>query len=247
MSIFKIVILGLLSCALLTIFSFGCIWEKLGYIVKNIKNVSPKKKRLYKKTLLAIFCIYFFGLCAVFSIEAATVKTINEFNTAIISIETTEPTEINKTTEPEIKTTKIIETTVPTTTKKIEEEKIKTTTEKIQNTKSYTDEELYVLSHVIYGEASGRSNEMQLGVGSVVLNRVKDSRFPNTIKGVVFQKNQYACTWDGNYNKTPDQQAINNAIYLLENGSQLPNYVIFQAEFIQGKIYKHIGNTYFCY
>lgn len=114
--------------------------------------------------------------------------------------------------------------------------------------KSYTDEELYVLSHVIFAEAGNHSRELQIGVGSVVLNRVADERFPNTIKEVVFQKGQYACTWSGSYYKEPTEEAIDAAIYLLENGSQYPVYCIFQAEFLQGdSVYKQVGNTYFCY
>jgi spore germination cell wall hydrolase CwlJ-like protein len=134
----------------------------------------------------------------------------------------------------------------PVEESKKEETQIK---EQVQKpAKSYTDEDLYVLSHVIMGEASGQSWEHKEAVGSVVLNRVKDSRFPNTIKGVVFQKGQYACTWDGNYNKTPDEETINVARYLLENGSQLPEYVIFGAQFKQAnRVYKKIDNTYFCY
>ena len=112
----------------------------------------------------------------------------------------------------------------------------------------YTDEDVYILSHVIYGEAGGYSREIQIGVGSVVLNRVKSKRYPNTIKDVVFQKGQYACTWDGNYNREPDKQAVDVAIYLLENGSQFPEYILYQSEFLQGdRVYKQIGNTYFCY
>ena len=114
--------------------------------------------------------------------------------------------------------------------------------------KKYSDEDLYVLSHVIFGEADGYSEELQIGVGSVVLNRVADGKFPDAIKEVVFQKGQCACTWDGNYDRKPYQQAIDVAIYLLEDGSQYPEYVIFQAEFLQGdRTYKQIGNTYFCY
>ena len=113
---------------------------------------------------------------------------------------------------------------------------------------SYSDEDLYVLSHVIYAEAGGCSWEHQIAVGSVVLNRVKDERYPNTIKKVVFQKGQYACTWDGNYYKTPSKKSIEVATYLLKNGSQLPKYIIFQSTFPQGdSIYKKIDNTYFCY
>ena len=112
----------------------------------------------------------------------------------------------------------------------------------------YTEEELYVMSHVIMGEAESGSWEEKIGVGSVVLNRVKDERFPNTIKDVVFQEGQYACTWDGNYDKEPNQESVDVAKYVLEHGSQLPNYVIFQSQFAQGdSIYKQVGNTYFCY
>lgn len=128
-------------------------------------------------------------------------------------------------------------------------EELKPTSVPTQEPKSlYTDEDIYVLSHVIYGEAGGYSKELQIGVGSVVLNRVKSKKYPNTIKDVVFQKGQYACTWDGNYDREPDKQAVDVAIYLLENGSQFPEYVVFQSEFLQGdRVYKQIENTYFCY
>ena len=118
----------------------------------------------------------------------------------------------------------------------------------IKRRHSYTQDDLNVLTRIIHGEASGQSWDFQVAVGSVVLNRVKSSKFPNTIRGVVFQKGQYAATWDGNYNKTPSEQSRRVAKYLLENGSQLPSHIIFQAEFKQGKgVYKKMGNTYFCY
>ena len=113
---------------------------------------------------------------------------------------------------------------------------------------TYTEEELEVLSRLIMGEAEGESWEHKVGVGSVVLNRVKDDRFPDTIKEVAFQERQYACTWDGNYDKTPNKESVEVAKFLLENGSQYPEYVLFQANFKQGnRVYKQIGNTYFCY
>lgn len=116
------------------------------------------------------------------------------------------------------------------------------------NKKSYTDDELYVLSHLMMGESGGESDKCQLYVGSVVLNRVKDNRFPNSIREVAFQKGQYACTWDGNYNKKPTKKVIKNAKRLLEYGSQLPEYVIYQSGFKQGKkIYTIVDGEYFCY
>ena len=111
----------------------------------------------------------------------------------------------------------------------------------------YDEDDLYILSHLIYGEAGGESDECQLAVGSVVLNRVKSSSFPNSIESVVFAPGQYACTWDGNYDKEPSQRAIDNARYLLENGSTLPDGVVYQAQFVQGEIYAEIDGEYFCY
>ena len=64
----------------------------------------------------------------------------------------------------------------------------------------------------------------------------------------MFQNGQYACTWDGNYNKIPNKESIEIAIFLLENGSQYPEYVIFHSDFLQGdSIYKTVENAYFCY
>ena len=118
---------------------------------------------------------------------------------------------------------------------------------------SYSEKDLDILSHIICGEAQSYSDELQLAVGSVFLNRVKDSRFPNTFEEVAFQKRQYACTRDGNYYRKPTDRNIANAKYLLENGSVLPENVVFQAEFKQGKgVYKTIEvgkrrKMYFCY
>ena len=116
--------------------------------------------------------------------------------------------------------------------------------------KSYTDDDLYLLSHVINGEAGANwcTDNMRLYSGSVVLNRIKDSRFPDTIEEVIYQPGQYKCTWDGNFDKPVTEGSMNAAIYLLENGSQLPENVVFQSEFPQGQgIYTKEMNLYFCY
>lgn len=118
---------------------------------------------------------------------------------------------------------------------------------------SYSEKNLEILSRIICGEAQSYSDELQLAVGSVFLNRVKDPRFPNTFEEVAFQKRQYACTRDGNYYRKPTDKNIANAKHLLENGSVLPENVVFQAEFKQGKgVYKTIKigkrrKMYFCY
>ena len=109
-------------------------------------------------------------------------------------------------------------------------------------------DDLYDLSHLIGGEAEGCSWDMKISVGSVVLNRVADNRFPDTISEVIFQPGQYSCTWDGNFYREPSDETIEVANYLLDHGSQIDVSVVWQAEFPQGVgVYDIIGNMYFCY
>lgn len=56
--------------------------------------------------------------------------------------------------------------------------------------------ELNCLTLAIYKEARGESNLGQQLVGKVVLNRVEDPYFPDTICKVVYQKNQFSWTKD---------------------------------------------------
>ena len=50
------------------------------------------------------------------------------------------------------------------------------------------DEEIMLLSKLVAGEARGESYEGQVAVAAVVINRVKDSRFPDSLEGVIYQK-----------------------------------------------------------
>ena len=119
--------------------------------------------------------------------------------------------------------------------------------------KPYTDEDLYILSHIISAEAGNCSEDMMLSVGSVVLNRVQDDRFPNTIEEVVFQQGQYSPTWNGAYYAEPTEAACEVAKTLLEEGPTIDPSVVWQAEFPQGEdVYDKIpipwgGYMYFCY
>ena len=60
-----------------------------------------------------------------------------------------------------------------------------------------SEEDLLLLSAIIYCEAGGESYEGQLAVGYVIMNRVRSKLFPNTISGVVYQKNQFSPAGSG--------------------------------------------------
>ena len=55
-------------------------------------------------------------------------------------------------------------------------------------TSSLSAAEMDLLARLITAEADGQPYTAQVAVGAVVLNRVKDSRFPNTVSSVIYQK-----------------------------------------------------------
>lgn len=116
------------------------------------------------------------------------------------------------------------------------------------DTETLLDEsKVYMLAHLIGGEAGEDwcTDELQLMVGSVVLNRIASDRFPKTMEEVIFQKGQYSVTWNGAYENEPTERTVANARYLLLNGPTIPSDVLFQANFPQGKTYKLVQGVYF--
>lgn len=77
------------------------------------------------------------------------------------------------------------------------------------NTSNSNDANL--LARLVYGEARGETYTGQVAVAAVVLNRVKNSNFPNSIAGVVYQSGAFDAVSDGQINLTPNQTAINAA------------------------------------
>lgn len=105
---------------------------------------------------------------------------------------------------------------------------------------SYSDEDLYWLSRVVFAEAGCDwfPDWVQRDVASVVLNRVADPRYPDTIKGVIFDPGQYSCVDSGSIYNTPTQKVIDNCRWVLENGSTLPVSVIGQSAYAWGPVHK---------
>lgn len=125
---------------------------------------------------------------------------------------------------------------------------------------TYTEDELFCMAAAIYNEAGGNScsDETRTMVGYVILNRVKDERFPNTIREVLEAKKQYGrFYWTGvkfaDRSSKPEEQAAVERAYtiakkVLTEPSTIPETVVFQAEFEQGVgVYKYEDGIYFCY
>ena len=57
---------------------------------------------------------------------------------------------------------------------------------------SFAEGDRYLLANLIYCEAGGESYAGQLGVGSVVINRVLSSVYPDSVVGVIYQGGQFS-------------------------------------------------------
>ena len=94
---------------------------------------------------------------------------------------------------------------------------------------AYDYEDLYWLSRVISAEAKGESFTGQIGVGTVVLNRVRSKEFPNTVKGVVFDRKygtQFTPVANGTIYDAPTASAVVAAKMCLD-GYTLSNSVLY--------------------
>lgn len=75
------------------------------------------------------------------------------------------------------------------------------------STGSNSSSSLNLISRFVYAESRGEPYQGQVAVAAVILNRVKDSRFPNTVSGVVYQSGAFTCVTDGQINLSPNNTA----------------------------------------
>lgn len=71
--------------------------------------------------------------------------------------------------------------------------------------------DVYLLAKAVHGEARGEPYLGKVAVAAVVLNRVADPRFPNTIAGVIYQPGAFTAVSDGQINLTPDEESLKAA------------------------------------
>ncbi len=93
----------------------------------------------------------------------------------------------------------------------------------------YNESDLYWLSHIIYAESGNQPLKGKIAVGNVVMNRTKDPIFPDTIKGVIFQKNQFTPVKNGTINLTPNPESLVAAKLCLEGAVVLPTALWFNG------------------
>lgn len=82
------------------------------------------------------------------------------------------------------------------------------TEKKLLSRMSVRREDIILLARIIHGEARGEKFSGKVGVGAVILNRIKSNQFPDSIREVILQKGQFSCLIDGQANAYPDESSI---------------------------------------
>ena len=137
-----------------------------------------------------------------------------------------------------------------------------------QKLAQYSDEDIRILTTTVFHEAGHTTEQLRQYVAQVVLNRVEDSRFPDTVKGVITQPGQYSTKYDtveaanaiqatDSKNGTYYYGICEDSVKAAMMGQvEMPSNVLYQANFSQGKgvwksVYFNSGwyasTSYFCY
>lgn len=93
----------------------------------------------------------------------------------------------------------------------------------------YDGDTLYWLSRIINAESGNQPLEGKIAVGNVVMNRVRDPRFPNTLYDVLFQKNQFTPAASGSIYREPNEESVVAAMLVMDGAQVTPNALFFNA------------------
>ncbi len=83
----------------------------------------------------------------------------------------------------------------------------------------YNQDDLFWLSRIITAESGNQPLKGKMAVGNVVMNRVASPIYPNTVQGVLAQKNQFSTYQGGRLAKrTPNNASVIAAKLVLDGG-----------------------------
>ena len=94
-------------------------------------------------------------------------------------------------------------------------------------TSYYNADDLYWLSRIVFCESGNQPLTGKIAVANVVLNRVRSSRFPDTVYDVIFQKNQFGPASSGSIYREPNAESVIAAKLALDGAEALDNVLLF--------------------
>lgn len=95
----------------------------------------------------------------------------------------------------------------------------------------FTNEEMEMIYRIVEAEATSEGREGKIAVVNVLLNRLASDKFPNDIKSVIFQKNQFSPVYDGRYYSVQITDGTKDIVNeVLETGvNNIDNALYFMA------------------
>ncbi|WMJ80388.1 cell wall hydrolase [Clostridium sp. MB40-C1] len=90
-----------------------------------------------------------------------------------------------------------------------------------------TNSDIHLMAQVVYAESCAEPYEGKIAVASVILNRLRDGRFPNNVEGVVKQKSAFSCVRNGNITVTPDENCYRAVKEALKGNDPTNNAIYF--------------------
>ncbi len=112
---------------------------------------------------------------------------------------------------------------------------------------SLDTEELDLLERCVMAEGGGESYECQRAIACVIVNRVLDENYPDTVKEVIRQTGQFS-TWPFSIKSAAASNEVKPAVREALTAAAIPeNVVYFRAGCYHrwGSDYCRIDNTYF--
>ena len=165
-------------------------------------------------------------------VDSSSTKEKNTKSTDGIVPGTNKETQMSETLSLTTKTTEETESSKKTeTSKKETENKNKKESDKNQYKIDLSDNEIEVLQRIVEAEATGEDMKGKMLVANVILNRVENDEFPDTVKGVVFQR-------DGNtYQFSPIKDGRYNTVKVSKDTKKAVNRVLQGEDDSQGALY----------
>ncbi|PGK51109.1 hypothetical protein CN918_25305 [Priestia megaterium] len=92
----------------------------------------------------------------------------------------------------------------------------------------FNEDRVNTLGRIIEAEARGESMQGKIAVGNVIINRMNNKQFPNTIKGVIFQKNQFSPVKSGKiYSTKASTDSLKAAVRVINGENVVKDALYF--------------------
>lgn len=115
-----------------------------------------------------------------------------------------------------------------------------------QKKKAQSSSTRKLMAAIIQCEAGGESYKGQVAVGAVIMNRVRSSKFPNSIKGVIYQSGQFTPVSSGKLSRVLNSGKISSSCYRAADAAMNGENPVGKALYFgTGCRGQKIGNHYF--